>query len=81
MSSKFGFFGGFEWLHSSILVDKPGFGLKFGFSGFGTGFEVRLWLTNFGLREFEEVRISLYLGFSPTLTPLLFVKINNFFEG
>ena len=38
MGLKFGIFGGFGWVRSSILVDKPGFrrlGLKFGSSGFG----------------------------------------------
>ena len=41
MSSKFGIFGGFRWIRSLILVDEPGFwkGSKFGFSGFGPGFE------------------------------------------
>ena len=24
--SKFGIFGGFGWVHSSVLVDEPGFG-------------------------------------------------------
>ena len=26
MGSEFGIFGGFGWVHSSILVDEPGFG-------------------------------------------------------
>ena len=25
VGSKFGIFGGFEWVRSSIMVDKPGF--------------------------------------------------------
>ena len=37
VGSKFGIFGGFWWVRSSILVDKPELGrvLKFGLSGFG----------------------------------------------
>ena len=26
MGSEFGIFGGFRWVHSSVLVDAPGFG-------------------------------------------------------
>ena len=26
MGSKFGIFGGFGWVRSSVLVDEPGFG-------------------------------------------------------
>ena len=38
----FRIFGGFGWVHSSVLVDEPGFrlqiGSNFNFSGFGPGF-------------------------------------------
>ena len=29
VGSKFGIFGGFGWVHSSILVDGPGFEVRF----------------------------------------------------
>ena len=34
VGSEFGIFGGFGWVHISVLVDEPGFG----FSTLGPGF-------------------------------------------
>ena len=51
VGSDFGIFGEFGWVHSSVLVDKLGFG-RFGFSGFGPGF---------GLFLAEQVRSGGFL--------------------
>ena len=44
VDSKFEIYGGFGYVRSSILVDKPGVqkGSKFGFSRFGSGFRLFL---------------------------------------
>ena len=59
---EFRIFGGFGWVHSSVLVEKPLFvqrGLKFSFSRFGLGL-AHFWLNRFkvwffwrGLKGFE----------------------------
>ena len=84
LGSRFGIFGGFGWICSLILGEKPGFGKvqssAFPDLGLGSstqfwanrfelwafwrclkGFKFRFWWMNLGSKEFEAVRISLYL--------------------
>ena len=54
MGSKFGIFGGFGWVHSSILVETWGWkGSRLSFFKFGTGFDLFLakQVQSFGLLE------------------------------
>ena len=53
MGLKFGIFGGFKWVHSSISVDEPGFGRvqSLVFPDLGLGL-AHFWLNRFKVWDF-----------------------------